>query len=815
MTQELSPEQLHRVCDPAGLSFETIAELPVTPEIIGQKRATQAIEFGLDINSPGYNIFVLGPGGTGRTTTIQRFLAQRAARHPTPDDWVHVNNFREERQPRAIRLPPGMGVRFREDMARLMAELRQAIPRAFEADTYREARSRTEQDLQTAQAALLKQLDAQARDRGFAVLRTPAGLILVPVKDGQPLPPEALRELPIEEQEKMTTARQELEKAVEETLRLLRQRERAAREAVKELDQEVVAYTVHHAVDDLKTRYTGQKEIGEYLEEVRADIAARAEEFKQEGQPAPAETPSAPSPFKRYLVNLLVDNSQQEGAPVVVEHNPTFHNLIGRIEHEVRFGVASTDFTMLKAGALHRANGGYLVVRAKDVLVDPLAWHALKQALANGLIRLEERGIPSIAIITLNPEPIPLDVKVILLGSPTLYYLLYSVDEDFRKLFKVKADFSTEMERTPENEHLYALFIRARCDEERLHPFDRTGVAQVVEHGSRLAQNQHRLSTRFGDIADLLREADYWAREAKRDRVTAEDVEQAIAERTYRADRVEEEVQRVIAERTVLIATEGEVVGQINGLALNMVSDHVFGRPTRITARTYTGRGGVVDIQREVKLSAPTHGKGVLTLASYLGGQYATERPLTLSASLSFEQTYDEVRGDSAALAELYALLSSLADLPIRQGIAVTGSVDQQGQVQPVGGVTPKIEGFYKACKSRGLTGDQGVIIPATNQRNLVLRDEVIQAVAEGKFHIYTISTVDEGIELLTGVPAGKRSKRGKFPGGSIHARVTNRLLKLAKGMEKADESKRKTTKRKPSCSETEGTGEKQERAEN
>jgi len=789
MPSELAPDQLRRACDPEQFSFRTTAELPLTSEIIGQPRATHAIEFGLSIEGPGYNIFVLGPGGTGRTTTIQRFLAQRAAQEPSPDDWIYVHNFRQPRQPRAIQLPPGTGARFRDDMAALVRELRQAIPRAFEGKAYREDRARIEREFQAAQERILQELDAQARARGFGVLHTASGMALVPMKAGQPLPPEALAQLPSEEQERLRAVHQELTTAAEEALRRVREHERAARQALQRLDQEVAAFVVGHAVDELKARYAEYEEIGEYLEEVRADIVARVEEFKAEKEeaPPPEAGPMSTDPFRRYLVNLLVDNSGQQGAPVIVEPNPTYVNLIGRIEHEVRLGSAVTDFTMLKAGALHRANGGYLVLRARDVLADPQAWAALKRALTDGLVRLEERGNQLVSTVTLDPEPIPLDVKVVLVDSPGFYYFLYAADEDFRELFKVRADFSADMERTPENEHRYALFIRARCEEEGLRPFDRTGVARVVEYGSRLAEDQNRLSVRFGEIADLLREADYWAEEAGREVVTAEDVERAIVEQTYRANRVEEEIRRAVAEGTVVIATEGEVVGQVNGLALNAVAGYLFGRPIRITARTYVGRSGVVDIQREVKLSGPTHGKGVLTLAAYLGGQYAVEQPLTLSASLSFEQTYDEVRGDSASLAELYALLSSLADLPIRQGIAVTGSVDQHGRVQPVGGVTHKIEGFFEACKQRGLTGEQGVVIPAANRRNLMLRQEVVRAVAEGKFHIYPVATVDEGIEILTGVPAGERDEKGRFPKGTVHARVLARLQEFARRLEQQE----------------------------
>ncbi len=790
MPNELSPDQLRRTCNPEQFPFETTAELPVTPDIIGQPRATRAIEFGLDMEGPGYNIFVLGPGGTGRATVIQRFLAQQAARKPTPDDWIYVQNFRQPRSPRAIRLPAGVGSRFRDDMAALVAELRRTIPQAFEAETYQEARRQIEQRFQSAQEELLKGLDAQARQRSFAVMRTPSGLAIVPLKDGRPLPPEAFQALPEAEREQFAAQYAELERFAGETVQQLRDNERQAQQALQDLDREVVASVVGRAADDLKARYAEHEEVAEYLEEVRSDIIARADDFKQTKPPSgEAPTPQA-SPFHRYLVNLFVDNRDQQGAPVIVESNPTHPNLMGRMEYEIRMGVPVTDFTLLRAGALHRANGGYLVLQARDVLADPWAWQALKRALSEGVIRIEDRSAAAVSVISLDPEPIPLNVKVVLMGSPYLYYLLYALDEEFRELFKVKADFSTEMDRTPENEYLYALFIRARCEEACLKPFDRTAVARVVEYGSRLAEDQNRLSIRFREVTDLLHEADYWAGKAGRDVVTGEDVERAIAERVYRANRVEEEVRRVITEGTLMIETEGAVAGQVNGLSVHAVGDHIFGRPTRITARAYVGRGGVVDIQREVKLSGPTHGKGVLTLAAYLGGQYATDQPLTLSASLSFEQTYDEVHGDSASLAELYALLSVLADTPIRQGIAVTGSVDQQGRVQPVGGVNHKIEGFFRVCRERGLTGDQGVIIPAANVRNLMLDPEVVQAVAEGKFHIYPVTTVDEGIELLTGIPAGTRDESGQFPEGTLHARVLARLKELAEKLEKGGERK-------------------------
>jgi len=785
MVKELLPDQLHRACDPGQFSFRMTTELPVMWDVIGQPRGTRALEFGIDIDSPGYNVFVLGTGGTGRTTTIQRFLAQRAAAEPVPDDWVYVNNFHHPRSPRAIRLPCGLGARFRDDMISFVAELRQVIRQTFEAESYREFRNQIEAEYEAGQEEMLHQLEACAQERGFTVLHTASGLNLVPVKDGQPLSPEVFHKLPEAEREQFAAAHRELEGPLEELLCQLRQREREMRQALQALDREIAASTVAAVAEPLEARYEDQEEIGEYLEEVRSDFIEQIGIFRAL-EHAEAEGGDSPtSPFHRYTVNLFVDNSQQQGAPVIVEYNPDGHNLGGRIEHEVRAGSTITDFSLLKAGILHQANGGYLVLRARDILADGQGWEDLKRALADGVVRVEERGTTPFSVVTPDPEPIPLEVKLILVGTPSLYYYLYATDEDFRKLFKVKAEFSDDMERTSETEHLYALFIRARCAEEELHPFEAGGVARVVEYGSRLAEDQGRLSTRFGEIADLLREASYWAGETNRDVVGAEDVERAIQERIYRANRVEEEVRRIIADGTLRIVTEGRRVGQINGLALNTVGDYTFGRPTRITAQAYVGRNGVVDIQREVNLSAPSHGKGVLTLSGYLGGHYATQQSLSISASLSFEQLYDEVHGDSASLAELYALLSALSDLPVRQGIAVTGSVDQQGEVQAVGGVTEKIEGFFEVCSERGLTGDQGVIVPAANCHNLTLCEEVVQAVAEGKFHVYPIASVDEGIELLTDVPAGEADEEGGFPEDSVHGRVAARLEELAERLER------------------------------
>ncbi len=793
----LAPHQLAHRCDPARFSFASTAELPETPDIIGQPRATRAIEFGIDIDSPGYNVFVLGPGGSGRATAIKRFLAQKAAAAPAPDDWVYVYNFVEPYKPRAIRLPVGKGKALAQDMRELVRRLQANLPRAFETAEYEDAHTAIVHEFERVRNEQFAQVDEQARQKGLALMQTPSGLVFAPLVDGQVVEPEAAAQLPPEQQQQLERARAELEDALNDAIRVVRDKDKDLRAQLQELDRQVAIFNVGHLIEDVGRKYVCCPEVAEYLEEIYEDIIASVEEFKSEendqddGSAAPAPDPTRLPVATRYLVNVLVDNSGQQGAPVVLEVNPTFNNLMGRIEHDVRFGGAVTDFTMLRAGAIHRANGGYLVLRARDVLNDSDAYEALKRALLHGTGVIEERGAQAglISTVTLEPEPIPLDVKVVLWGGPALYYSLYAADEDFRTLFKVKADFASDMERTPENENAYALFIRARCAEEGLRDFDPGGVAALIELGSRLAEDQYKLSTRFGSVADIVREASYWAGVAGQALVTTHTVNRAIDEWRYRANQAEEDTRKEMMDGVLMIDTSGAVVGQVNGLTITSMGEYDFGLPSRITARTFVGRAGLVAIEREVKLSGRIHNKGVLILQGYMGGTYAVERPLTLSASIGFEQLYSEVEGDSASSSELYALLSSLADAPIKQSIAVTGSVNQRGEIQPVGGVQYKIEGFFDLCAARGLTGEQGVIIPHQNVRHLMLRAEVVQAVAEGKFHVWAIHTIDEGIELLTGVPAGVRGEDGRYPPGSLHGRVGARLKYLAEHAEKKGDS--------------------------
>ncbi len=782
--QGLAPASLRRVCDTDQFAFKTTAELPFTKRIFGQPRGTRSIEFGVEIDSPGFNIYVLGLAGTGRATTIERFLQEKAADSPVPGDWVYVQNFQDLRRPRAIRLPPGKGSRFRDDMAALVESLKRGTPEAFSTEEYQEAHTSIAQELEAGRSRILQEVRQKASEQDLAIVGTPGGLVITPVADGQPMDLETFRSLPAERRAELDAARGALQRELEDALRAISGLEQDAREKIADLRRSVAASVADRLIEPLKERYDGHEESLLHLDLVRTEFVEHVDDFRpEEEDDEPASPPGAKGdPFRRYLVNLIVDHSRSTAAPVVVESNPTLRNLVGRMEYEVQFGVPTTDFTNIKAGSLHQANGGYLVVRAGDLLGNPHAWRAFKRALSDGVIRIEEPATDSVATKTLDPEPIPLDVKIVLMGSSALYYSLFGLDEDFPKLFKVKADFDADMERSPENENEFALFVAARCHEEGLRHFEKGAVGKIVEYGSRLAGSQKRLATRFGQVANVVREASYWAGDAGRETVATEDVTRAIKEHAFRSNLIEERLRRQIDDGTLFIDTSGEVVGQVNGLYVVDIGDYSFGQPSRITAQSYMGRAGVVSIEREVKLAGPIHDRGVLTLVGYLGGAYAQDQPLSLSASLAFEQNYTGVDGDSASSAELYALLSSLSGFPINQGVAVTGSVNQWGHLQPIGGVTEKTEGFFEACLSRGLTGEQGVIVPAANVEDLMLREEVVAAVAAGQFHVWAVETIDEGLELLTGVPAGERGEDGTFPDpqSTVHGAVQARLHQLA-----------------------------------
>ncbi len=792
--KELGPSQLYQLTDPERFNFETTADLPDLKAPVGQPRAVEAMQFGTDIQRKGFNVFALGPTGVDKQAFVRQFFEREAQQEPVPSDWCYVNDFETPHKPRAIELPAGTGVQFRKDMEQLVEELRTALPAAFEGDEYQNRRQAIAEEFKERQEKAFKELQEKAQEQSLAVLRTPAGLAFAPVRDGEVLSREEVEKLTEEQRAKLE---QDVEGLQDELQRILRQMpawQREMRDKMRELDGEVARFAVGGLIDELVETWTDHAEIGKYLEHVRKDVIENASDFLGNEQQEAAANLTAmltggrqpgsgrQGSLRRYQVNLIVDHSDSEGAPVVYEDNPAFQNLIGRVEHMAQMGALLTDFNLIKPGALHQANGGYLILDARKLLLQPYAWEGLKRTLQAGQIRIESPGqmLSLISTVSLEPEPIPLNVKVGLVGEPLIYYLLWQADPEFAELFKVAADFEDSMDRNNENQELYARLIATLARQEELRPFDRGAVARVIEHSARMVGDREKLSTHMRNVTDLLAEADFWAGKAQREAVGAEDVKKAIDARTYRSDRPRERVQEAILRETVLIDTDDAKVGQVNGLSVAQLGEFAFGRPTRITAQVRLGKGEVIDIEREVELGGPIHSKGVLILSGFLGGRYAAEQPLSLSASLVFEQSYGGVEGDSASSAELYALLSAISQAPIRQSFAVTGSVNQHGQVQAIGGVNEKIEGFFDVCSARGLTGEQGVLIPASNVKHLMLREDVVKAVADGQFHIYPVEHIDQGIELLTGVTAGERDEQGQYPEGSINDLVEKRLAQLA-----------------------------------
>lgn len=794
----LPPESLRWICNPEEFGFNTTEEIPPLEGTIGQERALRAIDFGLGLESYGFNLYLLGESGTGKTTTIKGILEKRALKEKVPDDWCYIYNFEDPDRPKAMSLPPGTGIILQKDMDELVKILKVEIPKIFESKEYEKHRNELLEEYQERNKELLSKIEAEATKKGFALRKTPTGIIIAPVKKGgEALSEEEFEELEIEKRKKLEETGRELQEKLNDALRLAREAEKELKAKISKLERDVALTVVGQLITELKSKYRLYPEILKHLEDVKEDILLNLEDFKSPEETIPAipflKMPKTEPSFNRYKINVLVNNSGREGAPVVIETNPTYLNLFGRIEHKIQYGLAITDFTMIKAGSIHRANGGYLVVNALDLLRNIFVWDALKRMIKNREIKIEDiwEQYRLISTVTLKPEPIPLNIKVILLGSPLLYYLLYNLDEDYKKLFKVKADFDNRMPKTKENLLKYASFIATRCKEENLRPFDKTGVAKVVEYGARLAEDQNKLSARFFNIADIVREANYWASQDGNSYITADNVEKALEEKIYRSNKIEEKIQELIDEGTIMVDTSGAVVGQVNGISVIDLGDYSFGRPSRITAKTYMGKAGVVNIERETKMSGRIHDKAHMILTSYLGGKFAQELPLTLSASICFEQLYEEVEGDSATCTELYALLSSLSGLPLKQGIAVTGSMNQRGEVQPVGGINEKIEGFFEVCRLKGLTGDQGVIIPKRNVKNLMLKNSVIDAVRDGRFHIYPIKDVDEGIEILTGIEAGKRREDGTYPEGTVNFLVEKRLKELARLLKEFDRGKK------------------------
>jgi lon-related putative ATP-dependent protease len=772
-------------CDPAQFDFETTRDLTELDEIIGQKRVVSAIRFAADMDYPGYNIFALGAPGLGKHSTADRFLRERAGKRPVPDDWCYVSTFDDSHRPGRLALPAGRGSVLQHDMATFVEDCRLGLTNAFESEEYRTRRQVLEEEMNERNEEAIAEVERDAKTRNIALVRTQMGFGLAPTQDGEIVKPDVFRAYP-EEQRKEIEAKIE---AIQEKLRTALSHAptwfKETRDKIRRLNEDTARFAVTGLVDAMKQKFAGLPDVVAYLAAAGADIIANAEAFLQTGQPTPPPPPGFnghETLFRRYRVNLLVDNAAHTHAPVVYEDNPTYDRLLGTIEYRAEMGALTTDFTLIRPGAVHRANGGYLIVDARKLLTYPLSWEGLKQALRNQEIRIEPmaRALGLMSTQTLEPEPIPLDVKVVLVGEPLLYYLLSEYDPEFPNLFKVMADFDERIDRSPESQSQYARLIAGVVNRESLQPFDRTAVARAMEQSSRFADHRGKFSANISALANLLREADYEARKAGREIVVADDVDSAIDAATFRSDRIRERMHEQIIEQTILIETTGAKVGQINGLAVLGLGGFSFGKPSRITARVTLGRGDVVDIEREVKLGGPLHSKGVLILGGFLGSRYVDDLPLSLHASLVFEQSYGGVDGDSASSAELYCLLSAIAEVPLGQNFAVTGSVNQLGEVQAIGGVNEKIEGFFDICAARGLTGDQGVLIPHANIAHLMLHRRVCDAVAAGKFHIYPIATIDEGIARLTGMPAGERQADGSFPEGSVNRRVADRLRGFA-----------------------------------
>jgi lon-related putative ATP-dependent protease len=789
--QPLEASELRRVVDPAKLGFKTTDELEPASGLIGQDRALKAIQFGANIKSYDFNIFVLGPAASGKTTAVKAHLGPKAAEAPTPTDWVYIYNFENPNRPKALQLPHGRGKALARGMVATLDELRSVLPARFESEDYQVRRRAIDEQFRSGQEEALEALNNKAQGQNIAILRTPTGFTMAPMHEGKVVKPEVFNALPETMRKDVETKIEALQKELAAILEQMPKADKERRAQLSELNEDVAKHAVDEALDDLLASFSDVPAALDYVRTAGRDLIHNVALFLSTGEEEnalvkrPLDT-AHDARFRRYMVNVMVSNGDgaPAGAPVVEELNPTHGNLIGRVEHIAQMGTLVTDFLLIKPGALHRANGGYLLLDVRKVLLSPFAWEALKRAIKTREIRVEALGEASgfsmISTQTLDPEPIPLDVRVVLFGDRELYYMLSAADPDFWRLFKVQADFDDSITRSTENDHAYARLIASIVKEHALKPFDATGVARLIDEGARLADDREKLSIEIGRIADIAREADYWSGEARRKVTTRQDVARAIEEQIQRSDRLRDRAQETIARGVVLLDTEGAQVGQINGLSVLQLGSFAFGRPSRITARVRLGSGRVTDIEREVKLGGPLHSKGVMILWGFLAGRYALDVPLALAATLVFEQSYGGVDGDSASAAELLALLSALSEQPIKQSLAVTGSVNQWGEVQAIGGVNEKIEGFFDICKARGLNEQQGVLIPKSNVQHLMLREDVVEAARHRQFAIYPVASVDEAIEILTGIKAGERGSDGRFPAGTVNRLVEDKLKTFA-----------------------------------
>jgi len=818
--EEVPVEKLRWRCDPEAWPFETTQAIQACEEVIGQERAQEAIRLGLNIHSVGYNIFVTGLTGTGRFTTIKCILEELNIQGKIPNDYCYVNNFKNPDMPHMLSLPPGQGNAFKKEMENLIETLKKKIPLMFENETYLNKKKEVVEKFRNKQAEMFREFEKKVNKEGFALVQIQMGPYsrpgIFPLVEGNPVNMEQLESMveenkfSREELEKLKEKQTHLVNELEEIFKETRKSEKEIKEVLTSLDNEVISPAIKDSISDIQEKFDYEK-VHQYLDEVQEDILTNLGRFREKEETPPPipglVLPQTVDSFSEYQVNVLVDNSETKGAPIIVETTPNYRNIFGTIERVVeRSGIWKTDFLHIKAGSFLRANGGYLIFNALDALMEPGVWPALKRTLKNQVIEIQTYDpFYFFSTSALKPEPTECNTKVILIGDAQIYYLLYSLDDDFKKIFKIKADFDSVMNKDAGKIQQYASFIRKICDEDKLRPFDKTGIAAVVEHGVRITGRQQKLSTRFHLIADLLREANYWAEKDGSEMITEKQVDQAIDRRNHRVNLIEEKIQEMIDNGTILIDSDGMVVGQVNGLSVYNLGDYMFGKPSRITAKTSLGKAGIINIEREADMSGPIHNKGVYILAGYLRGKYAQDKPITMSASLCFEQSYSGVEGDSASSTEIYALLSSISGLPLRQDIAVTGSVNQKGEVQPIGGVNEKIEGFFDVCKAKGLTGKQGVMIPHLNVDDLMLRKDVVQAVKELKFHIYPVKTIDQGIEILTGMEAGESLENGRFKEETVNDRVDKKLrdlgakIKEFEGGEEGNGGKKKK-KGKPSC---------------
>lgn len=784
----LPVESLYRGCNANDFDFQTTDELADIDLTVGQERAIDALQFGINIKDGGYNIFALGPAGTGKHKTVQQILTRTATEQQPAPDWCYVNNFTEPHKPIALRLPAGFGSKLRNSMDQLVEEISISIPAAFESDEYHSRLDEIEEELKEKHSSALNQLSEDAMKHGLMLIKTPTGFAFAPMNDKEEvLNPEDFDKLPEEKKSQTKKKTKKLQGDLKKILSQLPAMRKEASAKIKALDNEIGKSTINQLIDTIKNEFNALPDVCNYLEEVEKDILkniANLHSNVEEGSMGLFSiNPAARNePFIGYSVNLLVDNSKLKSAPVIYENLPNHANLIGRCEHQSYMGTLTTDFTMIKAGAMHKANGGYLILDARKILMQAYAWESLKRCLEAGEIRIEslEHTLGLISTVSLEPEVIPVDLKVVLIGDPMLYYLMNYYDPDFKELFKVAVDFDSQMARDVNNTQQYANMIATLARQHKLRPLQKAAVIRLIEHSARLVSDNEKLTTHVRSINDLLCESDHWAKQSGHETISEIHVQQAIDKQIYRSNRMQQRIIEEIKRGTILISTCGEAVGQVNGLSVMQLGDFRFGQPSRITATMRIGDGQVLDIERETELGGAIHSKGVLILSGYLRSHYVMNSPLSMSASIVFEQSYGGVEGDSASLAELCALLSAIGNIPLRQSFAMTGSINQHGQVQPIGGVNEKIEGYFDVCQAYGLTGEQGVLIPESNVKHLMLRDDVVREVRKGQFFIYAVSKVEEALALLTGLEAGERNKEGHFPEQSVNARVEQQLLEFS-----------------------------------